>query len=510
MAGPRFRRSDLVDPYDPESSCGKAKLRVLTLGDEGSRSQLISRIVTAGGAEAVPAASVSAADKLRSPECFAALVGLPASPDPDFFRLNEIRSLVDSGLLVMCYADGVRAWPLRSRCDVLLAGAFNLFDSASSNFADELNDLLSEVVRLQVGRRSEEARINAEMQRLGVIGESRTMRSIFCWVERISLLSDLPALITGETGTGKELIVNAVHRLDRKRSSGPLVALNCGAISAGVAESELFGHRRGAFTGAERQRKGLIRAADGGVLFLDEIGDLDLTLQSKLLRVLQENRVLAVGEEREVPISIRVIAATNRNLEQMVADGAFRDDLFHRLNILSVNIPPLRQRPADLRPLVLHFVDKHRDLCNGRELSVEDEFIEALAQLEMPGNVREVENIVRRALVNKLTGRSLGLNDLPIEVLRSVAAPRVNCASSDAEEQIAQVPFLPPGQPYDAALFRLLDLNQGSLARTLDECERLLITGALEFSKGNQSSAAKLLDITPRSVYNKLRKHGLR
>ena len=179
---------------------------------------------------------------------------------------------------------------------------------------------------------------------------------------RISRVSDVPTYITGETGTGKELLAKAIHSLDAKRRSGPFVAVNCSAISPGLAESELFGHRRGAFTGADRDRKGLIRAAQGGVLFLDEIGDLDAALQTKLLRVLQENRVLAVGEERDVPIDVRVVAASNRNLLAMVANGTFRADLFYRFTVLTVHVPPLRERRADIPPLIAHFVQKYQDL----------------------------------------------------------------------------------------------------------------------------------------------------
>ena len=506
---------DLADIYEPQiGSSDKATFQVLIREDQSSRAQLINRIVTEVGAQPKRADDAFPVAKLWPSQCFVALVGLDDCPAPNSPVLNEVRALVNSGLIVMSYADHLRRWSLRGRCNVLLAGAFTLFDSAAPEFFAELKDCLAEVLRLQSSRCDEEAVMKAAMKNLGVVGESRIMRSIFRWVERASALSDLPALITGETGTGKELIVKAIHQLDRKRSKGPLIALNCGAITAGVAESELFGHRRGAFTGAERHRKGLIRAADGGILFLDEIGDLETPLQSKLLRVLQENRVLGVGEDRELPIDVRVIAATNRNLTGMVARGVFRDDLFHRLNILSVHLPPLRHRPADLKPLVLHFVDKHRSLRNGRRSLVEPEFIEALAQLELPGNAREVENIVRRALVNKTTDRSLCLSDLPAEILEQIAEPGGNSSFADrqiaAESEPKPPPFLAARADYDEILFKLLQLNQSSLARTMEECERVLVAAALEQSNGNQASVAKLLGITPRSAYNKLRKHGLR
>jgi transcriptional regulator with GAF, ATPase, and Fis domain len=218
------------------------------------------------------------------------------------------------------------------------------------------------------------------MQQQGIVGQSQAITAVFQTLLRVSPLSDLPILITGETGTGKELLAHAIHQLDPKRCDGPFMALNCAAISPGLAESELFGHRRGAFTGADHDRKGLIRAAEGGVLLLDEIGELDDASQAKLLRVLQEHRVLGIGEEREVPISVRIIAATNRDLGEMVQQRRFRADLFHRLNVLAIHIPPLRERPTDLKPLIEHFVHKYQDLRPDSPLVLAPEFIEAVTQ----------------------------------------------------------------------------------------------------------------------------------
>jgi transcriptional regulator with PAS, ATPase and Fis domain len=494
-------------PEPPTSSSPDRAGPVLICESLPSRAELISRLVSESGAEPF---LVDPLGLLNLPTLSSgvALFGFAECSQADAARLNMVRALAGAGHIVICYGQNMRTWPLAKRCNVLVAGALALFDSATLEFSTELRRTLAEVLRLQIVKRDEESRIKCELGKLGVIGESRMMRSIFNRVERAATLSDLPVLITGETGTGKELLVNAIHRLDRKRSAGPLVALNCGAISAGVAESELFGHRRGAFTGAERHRKGLIRAADGGILFLDEIGDLDTALQSKLLRVLQENRVLGVGEDLELPVDVRVIAATNRNLEEMVARGEFRDDLYYRLNILSVHIPALRLRPADLRPLVKHFVEKHRNLCGGRMVAIDREFIEALTRLELPGNAREVENLVRRGLVAKTSDSPLSLADLPREVLEKLAEQSIaNPNSHDgrvADKSDRQPLAYDDGEP----LFKLLQI-EGNLARTLQRCERSLVASALVQSSGNQSSAAKLLGITPRSVYNKMRKHQL-
>jgi len=473
-----------------------------------SQAELISRLVSESGAEPF-LIDPSGLPKLPTISSGVALLGFAEGSQADAARLSIVRALASAGHIVICYGKHMRMWPLAKRCNVLIAGALALFDSATLEFATELRRSLTEILHLQIVKRHEESRIKSELRKLGVIGESRMMRSIFNWVERAAALSDLPVLITGETGTGKELLVNAIHRFDRKRSAGPLVALNCGAITAGVAESELFGHRRGAFTGAERHRKGLFRAADGGILFLDEIGDLDAALQSKLLRVLQENRVLGVGEDRELPVDVRVIAATNRNLEEMVARGKFRDDLYHRLNILSVHIPALRLRPADLKPLVKHFVEKHRNLCAGRTVTIDREFIEALTRLELPGNARELENLVCRGLVAKTNDSPLCLADLPPAVLEKLAEQWISTSISQ-DGNTAEKPALSKGAnaDCDTPLSRLLQI-EGNLARTLAHCERSLVASALAQSSGNQSLAAKLLGITPRSVYNKMRKYQL-
>jgi transcriptional regulator with PAS, ATPase and Fis domain len=339
------------------------------------------------------------------------------------------------------------------------------------------------------------------------------MMAIFQTVLRISTLSDLPILITGETGTGKELLAHAIHRLDLKRRNGPFVALNCGAISPGLAESELFGHRRGAYTGADRDRKGMIRSADGGVLFLDEIGELDESLQAKLLRVLQEHRVLAIGEDREVSVSVRIIAATNRNLNAMVQQGRFRADLFHRLNVLAIHIPPLRERPADLKPLIEHFLEKYQSLRPEWPPAVASDFLEALTQLDLPGNARQLENLIRWALVNKKDDAPLNLNDLPadiwqqlLEQARSLREPR---APGGAEQELRTSVLETLQQDAPAHIMHVLGMNDWNLSRSLRYCERLLIEAALSKTRGNQAQTARLLGITPRSVYNKLHKHHL-
>ncbi len=297
-------------------------------------------------------------------------------------------------------------------------------------------------------------------------------------------------LISGETGTGKELIARAIHGLDPKRSRGPFVPLNCAALGTSLAESELFGHRKGAFTGALKDRRGLVRSADGGTLFLDEIGDLELGLQGALLRVLQENRVRGVGEDREDRVNVRIVAATNRELPALVEQGRFRMDLFYRLNLLTTTAPTLAERGDDIEVLVRYFVHKYG---GERTLSPAPSLLAALKAMSLPGNVRQLENLIRHAVVNAQSDGTLGIETLPPTVWNQLSQTTAAEAPDTANQDWASV----------------LDSNAWSLARSLLTCERHFLKAALTRSHGNQSATARLLGITPRSIYNKIRKHRL-
>jgi transcriptional regulator with PAS, ATPase and Fis domain len=444
--------------------------------------------------------------------------------------LDVIRGLRQKGFNIISCADGARSWPVGIQCQPLLCGSLRLLDSAAADFVLELRRLIEQLLRAESAKRGEDEQIKAVMNDLGIAGDSQAMISIFRWILRITVLSDLPILITGETGTGKQVLANAIYQLDPKRRSGPFVAVNCGAITPGLAESELFGHRRGAFTGADRDRKGLIRSAHGGILFLDEIGELMDELQTKLLRTLQEKRVLGVGEDHETAVDVRVIAATNQDLDKMVQERKFRADLFHRLNVLSIHVPPLRERPADVKPLVEHFLRSYRSL-NPAAFSAGADFLEALTELKLPGNVRQLENLVRQAVIQKNDNGPLHLGDLPLPVWRELStatpsspqdaapiratiepsAPRASASISDIESFSAPQSWgRKENGDLTAHVVKLLNSNGWSLSQSLNYCEKLLLQAALQQARGNQTRTAKLLGITPRSVYNKYRKHNLR
>jgi len=423
--------------------------------------------------------------------------------------IQVIRHLRTKGYKVIACEDGVESWPIKAKCLPLLAGAVRLLDSSTPEFQKELLQTIARIVRTEAQNRAEEQNTKATMRSLGMIGESSAMMKAFRAAICFSVLSDLPVLITGETGTGKEGLARAIHRLDPKRSRGPFVPVNCGAISPALVESEFFGHRRGAFTGAERDRRGLIRSAEGGVLFLDEITELDIGLQTRLLRVLQENRVLALGEDQEEKVSVRVVAASNRDLEQLMQQSKFRADLFYRLNVLSIRVPPLRERREDLLPLVEHFLLKYRSLRPSPAQSAGEDFLEVLRQLSLPGNVRQLENLVRQVLVRNTSDSRLSLSDLPGEVLQQLFIDEQNLTADGTPGATVTGNLSDPGHLANYAAC-LLEANNWNLTRSLENCERHALEVAMRRTHGNQSHTARLLGITPRSVYNKVRKYRLK
>jgi transcriptional regulator with GAF, ATPase, and Fis domain len=429
-----------------------------------------------------------------------AVTSEPAAQSPILKSIDEWKR---RGFIVVCCGRGIDAWTLGAKSRLLIVGAAHVLDTSEPGFAAELHGRLSEIANAAADRQRDDQQIAEQMRTLGMVGKSPAITALFRWIVRVSPVSSLPVLLMGETGTGKELAARAIHALDPRRRRKPFVPVNCGAMSPTLAESELFGHRRGAFTGADHDRRGLIRAADGGVLFLDEIGDLELSLQAKLLRVLQERRVLSLGEDHEVPIDVRVIAATNRDLEEMVRAHQFRADLFHRLSALSIRLPTLRERPEDIAPLVERFVSG--GLMSGRvgKVVASAEFVEALRSVRLPGNVRQLENVVHSAMVCPGRGELLRLRDLSPDIWRELAE---RDAHAVVEHGVAPGVDTPSHNINPAAM---LAAASGKLERALDLCEEEMIAAALTASNGNQSRAARMLGISPRTFFNKMRKHRL-
>ena len=335
--------------------------------------------------------------------------------------------------------------------------------------AEEREQLRREVARL----RKEVGEVQGFEE---VVGSSAAMREVLDLAGRVAPFPST-VLLTGESGSGKEAIARAIHRAS-PRKDRPFVAVNCGAIPENLLESELFGHEKGAFTGADRSREGLFEEADGGTLFLDEIGELSLPLQVKLLRVLQERTVRRVGGSGERAVDVRVLAATARDLVEQVKGGRFRDDLFYRINVVQIHIPPLRSRPEDIPLLAEHFLRKHAQRLKVDAPGLPRSLVPVLAAYSWPGNVRELENVIERALV--LSGGRPGEEHLP--------------------------PHVRTGRH----LFEVRD-DEGDLSvkRRLPALEKTLIARALERCNGNRTRAAELLELSVRALSYKIHDYGL-
>ncbi len=307
-----------------------------------------------------------------------------------------------------------------------------------------------------------------------IVGDSEKIREVIALAGRIAP-SDATVLVTGESGTGKELLARGIH-YSSGRAEGPFVAVNCAAIPENLIESELFGHVKGAFTGAVRDREGKFELADGGTLFLDEIGDLRVDLQAKILRALQERTIDRVGGVKQVDLDVRVISATNKDLEREVREGNFREDLYYRLSVVTLQMPPLRDRKDDIPLLAEHFL---RKFSPGPTVRLAPDALALLTAYGWPGNVRELENVMERASILK-RGDTITREDLP---------EKLNRKATGASEV-------------------LLNLPEGGLS--LEELEKDLIMKALEKHKGNQTRAAEYLRITRPTLIYRMEKYGLK
>lgn len=317
-----------------------------------------------------------------------------------------------------------------------------------------------------------------------IVGKSQTMHKVFEKIIKVAP-TKTSVLITGESGTGKELVARAVH-FNSNRKDKPFVVVNCGAIPDQLMESELFGHVKGAFTGAHATRHGLFESADGGTIFLDEIGELSLAMQVKLLRFLQDHKIRMVGGVQEISVDTRVVAATNRDLSQLVQAGAFREDLFYRLNVIGLHLPPLRERREDIPVLVMHFIEKYRKELGRDDIrGVSPEVMDILSTHEFKGNVRELENIVEHAMTFASDDR-ITPDALP-EGLRT-------SSRSDRSQQ--------------DSIFRVPEDGM-DLEALLADIERRLLLDALSRCGGVRKNAADLLGISFRSIRYKLAKYGL-
>ncbi|HKP38360.1 MAG TPA: sigma-54 dependent transcriptional regulator [Pyrinomonadaceae bacterium] len=337
--------------------------------------------------------------------------------------------------------------------------------------------------------RVDNQRLRAQIERKSalpeIVSESRAMAEAIRLVERVAP-SDASVLITGESGTGKELIAQAIHRLST-RANGSFIDLNCAAFQESLLESELFGYEAGAFSGAKARKLGLIELADGGTLFLDEVTELPASLQAKLLRAIETRTFFRVGGVRKVEVNVRIVAATNRNLDTVVNDGSFRADLLYRINSFQIHLIPLRERPEDVEPLTQHVL---KQLAGGNAPSIGPEVMEKLRSYGWPGNVRQLRNCLERAVLLANDGR-ITVNELPPEV-----AGRTNGA----------VPFVSIPAPAGASQ---TDAGGSSAAGSLRDVEKQQIIAALEQTGWHRGKAAEMLGISPSTLYRRLRDYNL-
>lgn len=448
---------------------------ILIIDDEQSQREILSGFLTKKGYKVSTAQSGAEGIKIINEKSIDIILSDYKMPEMTGIEILDKVSKINPEIsFVIITAYGT----VENAVKAMRMGAYDYISKPID--LDELELLLNKIVEHK-NLKSENRMLREQLQEKNkissIISQSSKMEDVINIASR-SAKSRATILICGENGTGKEVVARAVHFLSN-RNDKPFIAINIPALSENLVESELFGHEKGAFTGAERLRKGRFELADGGTLFLDEIGDMSIGTQIKILRVLQEHQFERVGGTGVIDVDVRIIAATNQNLQQKISDGTFREDLYYRLNVVSIKIPPLRERKEDIPPLVEHFVDYYCKENDRNKLEVSKEAFDILMKYNYPGNVRELENIVERSVV--LTrGDTITSNDLPMHV-------------RGFKEEILRPVF-----------------GKSSLPEQVEAMEKELIFDALKKSEGNQTKAGKLLGITERNLRYKLKKYNIK
>jgi two-component system, NtrC family, response regulator PilR len=447
--------------------------RILIVDDETSMQEFLQILLQRDGHDTSACGSASEALVALESDDWDLVISDVRMPGMSGLELlDQVRQLAPETTVILITAHGTT----ESAVEAMKHGAYDYLTKPCS--VDE--------IRLVVGKALEKRDLAHENQRLRlqlrdqsaiptIVGKTARMQEIFGLVRQVAP-TRANILITGESGTGKELIARAIHNLSDRREA-PFVAVNCGAIPENLLESELFGHVKGSFTGASANKPGLFEVANGGTIFLDEIGDMDLLLQVKVLRAIQQRAFQRVGGTSEIRVDVRIVASTNRRLEQEVREGRFREDLFYRLNVIEISLPPLRERVEDLPQLIHHFMEKFSQELGKDVRELEPEVLPALEAYAFPGNVRELENIVERAVTLARTSR-ITLECLPATVRRP--------AETGPEKRI----------PADGVALDML----------LAAYETSLIQEALQRAGGVKKRAAALLGVTFRSLRYRLEK----
>ena len=447
--------------------------------DENLRTSIVSNLEEEGYEAYGVSNAEKSLQKIQSSQFEIILCDLKL-PDMDGLSLiSKIRERSTESNIILMTAHGNQEIALQA----MRSGAY---DYISKPFKAEELILTLKKIEEREGLKKENQELKAAIEQKynfsNIVAQSENMKAIFDTVSRLANFNTT-ILITGESGTGKELLARAIHHNSSRRNK-PFVAINCGAIPENLMESELFGHKKGAFTDASRDKKGLFEEASGGTIFLDEIGELPLHLQVKLLRALQEQQIRRVGDEEVINVDLRVIAATLRDLEDDIEEGRFRDDLFYRLNVVAIDIPPLRERPEDITLLSNYFLKKQSKLLGIPTKGITTDAMKCLMRYHWRGNVRELENCIERALVLSESDH-IDLDSLP-EMIRK--------HSSKSQTALYSSPISDDN----------LSIKQRTRALEID-----LMLKALKKTNGNRTHAAKILEISHRALLYKLKEYGI-
>lgn len=450
--------------------------RILIIDDEENMLHMLATILSKEGYEVITARNgKEGLEKVETNPCDTILCDL-RMPEMDglSFLKHTKENKMDSTIIMMSAYGTIDL--------ALEAMKHGAYDYISKPFKPDEIILTLKKAEERERLRKENILLKREIQKEfafeKIITKNDTMQQIFETIRKISDY-DTSVLITGESGTGKELVAKAIH-YNSKRNSKPFIAINCGAIPESLLESELFGYVKGAFTDANQNKKGLFEEANGGTLFLDEIGELPPNLQVKLLRALQEGEVRRVGDTKPIQLDIRIMAATSKDLGQEINDGAFREDLFYRLNVIQIDLPPLRERREDIPLLIHHFIDRYNEKHHLKVTSISTAALHVLVEYDWQGNIRELENAIERAVILSEQNR--------IEV--STLPPDIRKQKDPQEKALANDEF--------------------SIKKVHLIMEEQLIKKALDKTKGNRTQAAKLLEISHPSLLSKMKEFRIR
>ncbi len=469
--------------------------KILVIDDEESMRRVLSKALEKGGYAVTALASAEEGLRLLEQESYPLLI--VDIRMPGMSGLELLQALQERG----GHSQVIVMTAQATMDNAIQAMKWGAFDYVTKPFdIDGLKLIVAKAFRVlelndEVETLKEEIRGKFEADT--VVGESRAMQEIFKTIGRVAG-SDVTVLLTGESGTGKEVIARTIH-YNSSRLGKPFVPVNLVAIPKELMESEIFGHEKGSFTGATGQKIGKFEQANGGTIFLDEIGDLDMSLQTKLLRVLQEKEIERVGGSAPIGVDVRVLAATNSNLEEKVREGRFRDDLFFRLNVVPLRIPPLRERKEDIPLLLQFFIDRAREELGTAVTGYTDDSLGALLNYDWPGNVRELENLVKRAVVMS-TSRNLTAESFSSLLHKGGGTPEAQKLGFDILVR----------QHLGDFVHRMVEIDAGGILRLIIErVEAPLIEMVLREVGGNQIKAAKLLGINRNTLRKKIREYGL-